>query len=269
MVNDAPEAMNGAAQRPVVNVVNQRPLRIPDFWPRRVIVWFRLVEAEFELSNVTSDETKFNTVLSLLGEKHIDKAEDAATNPPAERKYEALKAELIKNCTDSDSTRVRKLLESQEMGDRTPSQFYRELKKLATSTKTEEFVLTLWKNQLPTEIQRVLAATTETTAVKLTELADRIYEIRPKSSHIAAVEKESEIDQLRKELAKMQASINALVKQRGRSRSRKDGRERDRSRSKSRREEGVCWYHDRYKERATKCKSPCKWSSGNGESRRQ
>lgn len=46
--------------------------------------------------------------------------------------YEYLKKELIKRLADSDSTRMRKLLESEHMGDRTPSQFYRDLKKLVT-----------------------------------------------------------------------------------------------------------------------------------------
>lgn len=66
-------------------------------------------------------------------------------DPPVTGRYEKLKSELVKKLADSDGTRVRLSFEGQEMGDRTPSQFYRNLKKLAAPSISDDLVLTLWK----------------------------------------------------------------------------------------------------------------------------
>ena len=53
----------------------------------------------------------------------MEEVDDVIENPPEDGQYEDLKAALIKRLTDSSSMRVRKLLEGEEIGDRTPSQF--------------------------------------------------------------------------------------------------------------------------------------------------
>lgn len=47
---------------------------------------------------------------------------------------------------DSDSKRVRKMLEDEHIGDRTPFQFYRDLINLATPSTSNDFILTLWES---------------------------------------------------------------------------------------------------------------------------
>lgn len=83
--------------------------------------------------------------------------------------------------------RVRKLFEDKKIGDRTPSQFYRDLRKLATPMISDEFVLTLWKNRLLANAQLILAASTDSDPKALTAMADRIHETRSGTSRIAAV----------------------------------------------------------------------------------
>ncbi|XP_076663692.1 uncharacterized protein LOC143366464 [Andrena cerasifolii] len=122
---------------------------------------------------------------------------------------------MIKRLTDneSDGTRVTKLLESEEISDRTPSQFFQDLKKLATPSFPDEW-LTLWKNRLPPNTQRVLAATTDSKSTVLTEMADRIHEIRPEQGRLAAVHKEpanSELAEIREQLKKLQDQIAAMT----------------------------------------------------------
>lgn len=65
------------------------------------------------------------------------------------------------------------------MGDRTSSQFYIELKKLAAPSISDDLVLTLWKNRLPVNVQRILTTIMETCSNDLTTVADRIHEISP------------------------------------------------------------------------------------------
>lgn len=48
----------------------------------------------------------------------------------------------------------------------------------------DDFVLTLWKDRLPVNTQRVLAVTRKMDANALAEMADRIQEIRPEAGRI-------------------------------------------------------------------------------------
>lgn len=92
--------------------------------------------------------------------------------------------------TDLVGTRVRRLLEDQEMGDRTPSQFYKDLKKLTATSISHDFVLTLWKNRLPVNMQRIPAAIRETSPNALSMVAERIHEISPEQPGQAATASE-------------------------------------------------------------------------------
>lgn len=60
---------------------------------------------------------KFNAIIANLGEQYLEQVEDIVPDPPATLRYERLK----NLSRDSDSIRVRKLLEGQEIGDKMPS----------------------------------------------------------------------------------------------------------------------------------------------------
>ncbi|XP_076664850.1 uncharacterized protein LOC143367152 [Andrena cerasifolii] len=213
--SNAPNTSAGAnSDSGSVSLLTHHTLRIPQFRPHKIVLWFRLLEAQFASARISSDETKFNITIANLGGKYIEQVEDVVINPPATEQYEHLKREVIKRLTESDGTRVRKLLESEEIGDRTPSQFFRDLKKLATPSVPDEFILTLWKNRLPPNTQRVLAATTDSNSNVLTEMADRIHEIRSEQGRLAAVHKEpanSELAEIREQLKKLQDQIAATT----------------------------------------------------------
>lgn len=178
--NNAPDTPTGtSSDSGSVSLLTHYSLRIPQFWPHKIVLWFRLWEAQFASARITSDETKFNITIANLGEKYIEQVEDAVINPPATGQYEHLTREVIKRLIKSGGTRVRKLLEGEEIGDRTPSEFFRDLKKLATPSVPDDFILTLWKNRLSSNSQRVLVATTDSSITVLTEIADRMHEIRP------------------------------------------------------------------------------------------
>ena len=55
--------------------------------------------------------------------------EDILLNPPATGQYDKFKNELIRILAELDSDRVKRLEESEVMGDRKPFQFYYDLKK--------------------------------------------------------------------------------------------------------------------------------------------
>ena len=250
-----------------VKVVTGASIQVPTFWPQKTTLWFRLLEAQFVIARITKDETKYGYVVSQLGQKYAEEVEDIICNPPDTKKYEAIKAELIKRLSDSGTTRVRKLVETEEIGDRTPSQFWRHLKDLAGSAVNEDFLTEMWKNRLPSKMQLVLAATSDKDGAKLAEIADRVHELPDEKGKIAATSHTSEMDLLREELRQMKLQLSAIENNQRRPRGRSQSKDRRGKRfsSKNRRPEGnkpwdLCWYHYNYAEKAAKCVAPCKWT---------
>lgn len=265
--SSADETDKVGVEKDSVQIINPHNLRIPQFWPHKIVLWFKLLEAQFASARITSDATRFNITIANLGEKYIEQVEDVVVDPPATGQYEHLKKEIIKRLSESANLRVRKLMESEEIGDRTPSQFFRDLKKLANASIPEEFIVTLWKNRLPTNIQRVLAAAVETSTTALTEMADRIHEIRPEPGRTAVVSWDGELGELREAVEKLRLEVSALAGNRRRapSRSRRHGQARSQSRRRGRTPdgtakdtEGLCWYHAKFQNKAAKCVAPCR-----------
>lgn len=238
-------------------------VKLPKFWPQKINLWFHRVEAQFQLSKIVRDETKFTHIVCELDDKYLEEVEDIVKNPPEVNKYETIKSALIKRLTDSDATRTRKLLETEEIGDRTPSQYWRHLKQLAGDSVTEQFLIDLWKSRLPTKTQEILSVTEDKKCEKLTAIADRIHDVSVENPRIAVVT-EPQADQLKALLEKvesLQLQISAIAtnsnsRSRNRSRARTHGDRRDRSQPKK---HDLCWYHFKFGEKATQCRQPCNY----------
>ncbi|XP_048001859.1 uncharacterized protein LOC125238564 isoform X2 [Leguminivora glycinivorella] len=106
-------------------------VRLPPFYRQDPAVWFAQVEGHFILSKITSDATKYYYILSQLDHEYAAEVKDVIVNPPAEGKYEKLKAELISRLSASREKELKRLLVHEELGDRKPSQFLRHLQHLA------------------------------------------------------------------------------------------------------------------------------------------
>lgn len=85
--------------------------RIPPLWPHRVV----------------------GMSVGKLDEAILAQMENIVVDQPEMERYERIKSELVKRLADSDGTKMRKLLEGEEIGDWMSLQFYRDLKKLATA----------------------------------------------------------------------------------------------------------------------------------------
>ncbi|XP_076660566.1 uncharacterized protein LOC143363921 [Halictus rubicundus] len=124
--------------------VSKVAIRIPPFWPEQPELWFRQIEAQFALNGITADTTKFYYILSQLEPKYAVEVQDIFINPPEANKYGTLRSELLKRLSATQGKRIRQLLEQEEIGDRTPSQFLRHMRNLAGTTVSDEFLRTLW-----------------------------------------------------------------------------------------------------------------------------
>lgn len=149
----------------------------PPFWPQKIELWFVLLENQFELARITGDEKKFSMTVANIELQYLDQVLDRFGDLPSTGRYEWLKRELIKKFTDSDSTRIQKLVDNEKIGDRTPSQFYWDLRKLVPKSVSDDFVLAIWKNRLPENMQYVLTAVSVNEATTLTRVADEMHDI--------------------------------------------------------------------------------------------
>lgn len=88
-----------------------------------------------------------------------------------------------------DPAKMWKLFEKEQMGNRTPSQFYEALKRLAIPSTPDNFLLAVWKLRLPTYMQQILAVENETDPNIVTKVADRIHEITAEAARLAMISK--------------------------------------------------------------------------------
>ncbi|GFQ93499.1 uncharacterized protein TNCT_342891 [Trichonephila clavata] len=141
---------NVSAESSEINRVAVKP---PPFWRNKPNLWFFQLEAQFDVANITQDQTKYNIVLSALDEHILDFIEGISFNPPTENKYIALKSALLNRLTDSEEAKLKKLLGDLQLGDCRPSDLLRQMKSLAGSKISKEFLKTLWYKRLPQQVQ--------------------------------------------------------------------------------------------------------------------
>lgn len=277
-LTDALVAALGSAEIAKVRV------RVPPFWPEKPTVWFAQVEAQFALSNITSDATKYFTVVGNLEPSIMAQLDDVLENPPTSNRYEKLKTELIKRLSVSQEQKVRQLLNHEELGDRKPSAFLRHLQSLAGRGVPDDFLRTLWTSRLPNSLQAIVASQVNTPLEAVAELADRVLEIAPVNlvAQVASTSSSSGslLEVMRSEIASLTRKLDELSNTVGRQ-SRTDGSNRSRNRRFSRSRSNsrgrhykmadnrnLCWYHYNFEDKAHRCIQPCDYDSENARASR-
>ncbi|XP_038047637.1 uncharacterized protein LOC119721743 [Patiria miniata] len=252
-------------------------LKLPPFWPNDPLIWFMQVEAQFLTRGVTSEETRYAYVISSPQPSIAQEVRDILINPPSTQPFTVLKEELIKRTSESEKKRLQKLLTTEELGDRKPSQLLRRMQQLLGECKLETSIFKqLFLQRLPGNVQLVLASTADDVNIEqLAKLADKIVEVTPLPSHVATVttgesspSQATQFQQLAEQITLLQAQVSALSSQPQR-RSRSQSRDRHR-RTRSPSPDTLCWYHRKFGANAHKCTKPCSFttpassSSGNG-----
>jgi hypothetical protein len=158
--------------------------QLPPFTPRTAATWFAFAETYFAAARISDPTVKLATVLTRFSERERERVEDILTGPMLD--YEKFKSEILQRFAESDNLRIQRLLQFEEIGDRTPSEFYRHLRELATPDVSEKMVLTLWKTRLPPSVQHVLATVMDFDAATQMRVADSVYELRQTSGRFAA-----------------------------------------------------------------------------------
>lgn len=263
---------NGVLETASEAFVNRVSIRTPAFCKDRPALWFASLEAQFFINKITQEATKFSFAVAHLDTNCTREVEDIIIQPPASMPYTTLKQAIIARFSESHEEKMRRLLEREHMGDRKPSSFLRHLKSLAGHAFPDDLMRSIWTGRLPRQLQIILAAQQVQDLGELAILADRLMDIQsqpPEVSSISSVTTpptpdQSVIQALQKqmtELTQMVASLTATNRPPRDQQKSHNSSTRYRSRSRSRpRNEDLCWYHDRFAQKAKKCEQPCKWS---------
>jgi len=246
-------AVQGAEVDSVASIV-----RLPPFWEEDPALWFIQVEAVFSAHRITAAGHRFNLVVSQLPYKILSQAADLARDPGS-TPYESIKHRLINAFSQSQERRVLKLLEETQLGDSRPSQLLRHMQTASDGSLSEQVLKTVWLRALPNRIKNILTALDQPLS-QLAIIADKILDNDP--SDVAAVTPKE--DALTLLIAEVKELRKALDDHRNRSRSqvqdRAPRRERSKSRNRTRKEDWLCYYHFKFKDKARKCEQPCNWT---------
>lgn len=241
-------------------------LKLPPYWPSDPEVWFAQVEAQFTTRGITAQKTKFDHIVASLSSEIATEVRDLILKPPTENPYDNLRCQLIKRTTASEQRRLQQLFNTEELGDRKPSQLLRRMQQLlgdkAASTDSS-FLRGLFLQRMPSNIRMVLASTADSISLEeLATLADKVMDVAaPSIAAVGTPQTTTGVEQLRAEVTRLQDTVTALTKGRQPRRSARSPSPHPSTDST------LCWYHQRFGKDARKCRAPCSWSGNDTASR--
>lgn len=242
--------------------VNRVTVKPPPFWQQNPVLWFAQLESQFVLANITTDETKYSYVVAALNEDMALEVQDILVLPPSTDRYTTLKNALITRLSQSEAKRLEKLLRTEELGDRTPSQLLRRLRTLAGNAVSEDILRNIWLSRLPSDAQKILTVCAGDLDA-LAQTADRIAEMYlPSTVATVSSPPDSVVASLQTQIAELTAQVAALQTQQSSRRYQRHRSPRKRSRSPSSKK--ICWYHRKFGAQAKKCTPPCEMENVTG-----
>ncbi|XP_035210911.1 uncharacterized protein LOC118185191 [Stegodyphus dumicola] len=192
-------------------------------------LWFTMCEATFELGTpkaISESRTKYNYIVSHLPAEAASIVRDVIKAPNSTDPYNHIKTELIKRAEKSTHQEIKKLLGGEQLGDRRPSELLRIMRRRAESySVSDELMLELFLQHLPSFVQSILAAITPLTLDKAAEVADRVIDVSPSPVAVSATNicsantSDSIEERLLAEIKKLHVRIDNISRDRRRTRS--------------------------------------------------
>lgn len=227
--------------------------------------WFIILECQFKQAKVDKEHDRWlHAVLGIS--KHRDtafKLRDLFSKPHPEAPYSDLKANVIKRMQKSVEAKLEALIAATDRGDRKPSEYLRDLQQMiqphATGAISDTLVRRALLKSLPSHLQVVLeAVSSKYTLEDLADAADKALERTPKMVESVQMVPDTK---LHAEIAELKSELAAL-KMNGNQRNRPNFRNKN-DRKRTHNDQGICFYHEKYKASAKKCIQPCKFKQEN------
>nr|XP_023019618.1 uncharacterized protein LOC111508382 [Leptinotarsa decemlineata] len=157
-------------------------------------VWFQQVEWTLEDAGVKTSIERLCQVTRSLDTREAREVRDLILNPPVDRPYKQLKDELLRRLRKSQAQKTRQLLEREDIGDRSPSQFMRHLQTLAGSSTADEIIRAMWMDRINPIVRVSIAVQAAQPGISLDDLAkttdsvmDALGAVAPQQRQVSAV----------------------------------------------------------------------------------
>jgi len=211
-MQDGQEVVCGAVQ-----------LKLPVFWPNQAKTWFTQAEVQFQLRNITADETKYFHVVASFDQGTATRLTDIIENPPVTDKYNSLKKKVLEIFCLSECERATRMLQLSGLGDRRPSELMEEMLQLHGNNPYCYLFKAIFLHQLPATLRIHLADMDFSEPRKLSKYADTLWQANNYVSH--------------------DHGTHAAAVIRGSTRNDKPSK--------------LCYYHQRFGNSSTRCRPPC------------
>ncbi|XP_070529839.1 uncharacterized protein [Cardiocondyla obscurior] len=256
---------NAESDRFNLNVVGTTPAEqivIPPFWEEKPELWFRSIEAQFIAKRITSDNTKFFTLVGKLDQKTLSIIEDLILDPPETGKFESLKTELLAHFGQTSDQRYHKLTTGLILENKKPSTLLREMTALSKKKFDAEFIRFLWLQKLPREMQLALVAAEGLDNSGMAAQADRLWEIQKATSEqISVVSSDISSGNVLEQVNELTNQLNALSNRNygGQINTRYRPKAHNTLPRKGSSKRTWCQFHKSFGKDARNCSSPCSW----------
>ncbi|GFO15684.1 sulfotransferase [Plakobranchus ocellatus] len=194
-----------------VSSVSAVAFKAPQFWQTNAKAWFIRLEASFNTHTppITQDLTKFHHVIQLLDSSTACRAQAVLENPPPVGKYDSLKSALLNAYEATQLQKDQELLNLNGLGDRKPSELLQHMRSLNHDPGT--LFRALFLNQLPPDVRRILAQTSDADLDTLAKTADGIMDVEFVADATRSVQNTSPIEVTHEEQANSgYGDVNAL-----------------------------------------------------------
>jgi len=224
---------------------NAVSLKLPEFWEQNANAWFAQAEAQFNLRDITAQDTRYYYVVASLTNSTAARVVSLLEDPPTYNKYDTLKEYLKDTFCLSESERARQLLSLPGLGDSTPSELMDHMLALLGNHQPCFLFKELFLQQLPDQVRLNLANSVIKDFRLLAKEADIIFSAGKKcfaamnlATHSGTMGEQGHPP------SPLFISTAAIA-----------------HRTKP---SGLCFYHAKFGNRARKCLPPCNFSaSGN------
>lgn len=228
----------GAAREQEQSRSPSRTFKLPDFWEEDIELWLRRVEGVFRRHRIVSSIDKFDAVLEKVPNSVLKNVRDVVkqVDETTENPYGLLKERLLFSFKPSPRSLAKRLVDFRELGGDKPSQLMAAMLSLLPEGEPAGFIfMELFLRRMPVEIREHLIGSKLTDPQQLAECADELWEARNVPG----------------------GSVAAIAGRAASPRRKKSPRRSHAGGQKN--DDGLCYYHSSYGERANKCRPPCTW----------
>ena len=260
-----------------------RSVKVRDFWPSSPHAWFGVIESQFTLRNITSQQERFSLVANVLPEASARKITHLLSSPPADC-YDALKAALLSTHQVTEMQRMELLFNMDNLGSKRPMDLLSEMLELVKpgEEKTQLFAM-LFIRRLPPQVRVQLTEDDHTDLRALAAKADRCTSFlarqstaaaissaiaspaddgnEPSEFAVSAVSRGGQQNRFNRRGGKQQQQPRQQQQQQSRQQQQQQQppEESDAPADLARLSSGLCVFHFRYGSKARSCRQPCAW----------